>query len=260
MSKFDNAPLALHIENLSVGYKRGLWSPRRLAVENVSLCVRPGEVVGFLGPNGAGKSSTIKAILGFVAPATGTISVFGHPAGSQPAKARIGYLPEVALYYPFLTPLEILRLYGRLQGLNGKALEQEAKILIERVGLQGREKQQLKTFSKGMQQRLGIAQALLGSPDLLVLDEVSSGLDPLGRRHLRALLEEVKQAGTTIFFSSHELSEVAQLCDRVILIDAGRLVDERVMDSTLQTETSSPLESYFISTLERDRNEQRKAA
>lgn len=244
------APPALQIERLSVGYKSGLFKPSRRVVHDLTLSVKPGEVVGFLGPNGAGKSSTIKAILGFVAPEAGRIEVFGQSAGTPAAKAKIGYLPEVALYYPFLTPMETLRLYGRLQGLGGKSLEEESMSLLERVGLKGKEKLQLKTFSKGMQQRLGIAQALLGSPDLLVLDEVTSGLDPIGRRHLRELLHAVKDAGTTIFFSSHELDEVAQLCDRIILIQNGHVVDERPMDSRLRAGIGSALEDYFIDTLE----------
>ena len=244
------AAAALRIEGLSVGYKRGLFEKMRRVVHDLTLSVAPGEVVGFLGPNGAGKSSTIKAILGFVAPEQGQVTVFGHKAGTSAAKARIGYLPEVALYYPFLTPMETLRLYGRLQGLGGRALDDEAMTLLSRVGLAGKEKQQLKTFSKGMQQRLGIAQSLLGSPDLLVLDEVTSGLDPIGRRHLRELLREIKASGTTIFFSSHELDEVAQLCDRVILLKEGRVVDERVMDSVLRSGIGSALEDYFVDTLD----------
>jgi len=248
----DDAPAALSIRGLRVTYKRGLFAKPRPAVHDLSLSVRPGEVVGFLGPNGAGKSSTIKAVMGFLTPETGDVRVFGHTAGTTAARAKIGYLPEVALYYPFLTPMETLRLYGRLQGLGGRALEDEAMDLLRRVGLEGREKQQLKTFSKGMQQRLGIAQALLGSPDLLVLDEVTSGVDPIGRRHLRELLYAVKETGTTIFFSSHELNEVAQLCDRVVLLSQGRVVDERAMDDSLRAGTTSALEDYFIRTLDTD--------
>ena len=241
---------ALDVKGLSVAYKSGLFKPAKRVVHELSFSVQTGEVVGFLGPNGAGKSTTIKAIMGFVLPEAGEVTVFGLPAGTPEAKARIGYLPEVALYYPFLTPMETLRLYGKLQGLSGKDLEAESLELLRRVGLEGREKQQLRTFSKGMQQRLGIAQALLGKPALLVLDEVSSGVDPIGRRHLRELLGEVRQQGTTIFFSSHELDEVAQLCDRVILIYGGHVVDEHVMDSHLRSGIGSPLETYFVETME----------
>ncbi|GAB4456541.1 MAG: hypothetical protein OHK0029_14690 [Armatimonadaceae bacterium] len=244
------APPALEVRNLCAGYKKSFFSPLRRVVHDLSFAVYPGEVVGFLGPNGAGKSTTIKAIMGFLTPESGETRIFDNSAGSPAAKAKIGYLPEVALYYPFLTPLETLRLYGKLQGLGGKALETEALSLLEKVGLAGKERLQLKTFSKGMQQRLGIAQSLLGSPDLLVLDEVSSGLDPVGRRHLRELLHEVKEQGTTIFFSSHELNEVAQLCDRIILIQDGKVVAERPMDAELQAGTTSALEDFFIRTIE----------
>jgi ABC-2 type transport system ATP-binding protein len=237
---------ALRIDNLTVGYPTGLFQPHRPVVKGISFSVFQGETVGFLGPNGAGKSSTIKAIMGFVRPSSGTITVFDHPAGSTPAKQRVGYLPEVALYYPFLTAVEALDLYGKLQRMNRADRQREAQTLLHRVGLAGSEHRQLRTFSKGMQQRLGIAQALLGHPDFLVLDEVTSGLDPIGRRELRDLLEEIKRSGTTIFFSSHELNEVAQLCDRVILLNNGTIVAEQTMDKALQHTARTPLEDYFI--------------
>lgn len=242
---------ALEIDGLKVGYRRGFWRRETTpAVAGIRITVMPGEVVGFLGPNGAGKSSTIKAIMGFVAPDAGRVRVFGHPAGTVAAKSKIGYLPEVAMYYPFLTAVEIMRLYGRLQGLGGQSLEREIMELLARVGLSGSEKRQLKTYSKGMQQRLGIAQALLGSPDLLVLDEVSSGLDPVGRRHLREILADVRARGATIFFSSHELSEVAMLCDRIVMIHKGVVVDERAMTTDLRAGVSNSLEDLFIRTIE----------
>jgi ABC-2 type transport system ATP-binding protein len=153
----------------------------------------------------------------------------------------MGFLPEVALYYPFLTPREALRLYGRVQGMGGAPLAAEVDRLIEEVGLEARAGSRLATFSKGMLQRLGIAQALLGEPDLLVLDEVTSGLDPVGRRHLRDVFLRRRERGTTIFFSSHELAEVSALCDRVLLVNKGRLLEERDL-----SELTASLRRYWI--------------
>lgn len=197
------------------------------AVDGLNFHVSPGEVVGFLGPNGAGKSSTLKALMGFVETSAGTCQIFGLKAGSLEARMRIGYLPEVAMYYPFLTPVETLTLYGELQGLYGKTLRVEVDRLLEVVGLSAAQKKQNRNLSKGMLQRVGIAQALLGNPDLLILDEVTSGLDPIGRRELRQLLLDRQRQGATLFFSSHELSEVEMLCDRILIINKGKLVEER---------------------------------
>jgi len=244
---------ALRIEGLQVSYPGRWFAPRKQAVRAIDLVVGQGETIGFLGPNGAGKSTTIKSILGFVRPDAGRIEVFGQPAGSVAARAAIGYLPEVALYYPYLTPMETLRLYGRLQGIASAPLRRQSLELLERVGLAGKENQRLGTFSKGQQQRLGVAQALLGGPRLLVLDEVSSGIDPLGRRELRDLLRDVAKGGTSIFFSSHELDEVAQLCDRVVLVDRGRVVEERRMDAALRAGIGSALETWFVDRLVAER-------
>ncbi|MFN3684421.1 MAG: ABC transporter ATP-binding protein [Fimbriimonadaceae bacterium] len=217
---------AIESQDLGVRY-RGRGGECVEAVRGLTFHVSPGEVVGFLGPNGAGKSSTLKAIMGFVQPAAGRLEVFGLPAGSLEAKRLIGYLPEVALYYPYLTPRETLQLYGELQGLRGAALRRETEALLERMGLARLADKQNRNLSKGQLQRVGIAQALLGEPRLLVLDEVTSGLDPVGRRELRELLQERNRAGATLFFSSHELSEVEMICDRILIVNRGRLVEER---------------------------------
>ncbi|HRK22939.1 MAG TPA: ABC transporter ATP-binding protein, partial [Fimbriimonadaceae bacterium] len=221
-------PNAIDVVDLAVQYRSRKGKSVR-AVDGLSFSVRPGEVVGFLGPNGAGKSSTLKALMGFVQPTAGSCQVFGIPGGTTEAKRRAGYLPEVALYYPFLTPLETLTLYGELQGLGGKALKQEASALLELVGLKNAMRKQNRSLSKGMLQRVGIAQSLLGSPELLILDEVTSGLDPIGRQELRQILLDRRAGGCTLFFSSHELAEVEMLCDRILLIQNGKLIEERTL-------------------------------
>ena len=223
----------IEVENLTVYYRRGTGKPKLKAVDGLSLNVEEGECVGFIGPNGAGKSTTIKVLMGFIFPQAGKTLVLGHPAGSVAAKRGIGYLPEVAQYYPFMTSREVLNLYGSAQKLPSSQLGQRTDPLLEKVGLKGRENEQLKKFSKGMLQRVGIAQALLGEPRLLILDEVTSGLDPVGRKDIRNLLLERKKAGVTIFFSSHELTEVAQLCDRIILVDSGKKLEEHQVQMLL---------------------------
>lgn len=231
----------IEVEGLTVFYRRGLGKPRLKAVDGLNLSIKQGEVVGFIGPNGAGKSTTIKVLMGFIFPHSGRMTILGHRAGSVAAKRGIGYLPEVAQYYPFMTTMEVLFLYGSAQKLDRAELQGRIPPLLEKVGLAGREHEMLRKFSKGMLQRVGIAQALLGNPPLLILDEVTSGLDPVGRRDIRNLLIERKNAGATIFFSSHELTEVTQLCDRIILIDEGRMLQEHPL-----TQLMDQLRSFRI--------------
>lgn len=225
---------AISVRDLRVVY-RARNGKSVLAVDGLTFDVQQGEVVGFLGPNGAGKSSTLKALMGFTPIAAGQAEMLGEPAGSEAARMRTGYLPEVAMYYPFLTPLETLTLYGELQGLRGKPLRTQALELLDLLGVAAAARKQNRTLSKGMLQRVGIAQSLLGRPELLIMDEVTSGLDPIGRHELRSLLKERQRQGTTLFFSSHELSEVEMLCDRTLLIDKGHLIEERRVEA-LKTE------------------------
>lgn len=242
---------AISVKNLEVGYGRG--AKRTQAVRGVSFEVQAGETVGFIGPNGAGKSSIIKTLMGFIFPAAGEVSLFGLQAGSTASRRRIGYLPEVSLYYPFMKAREILELYGGLHGLSRSELKEKIPPLLEKTGLVDKGEILLKNFSKGMQQRIGIAQALIADPDCYIFDELSSGLDPVGRFDLREVLLEEKRKGKTIFFSSHELYEVESLCDRVVMINQGRLLADRSVAGLMKEleglrvdGCASTLEEYFM--------------
>lgn len=194
------------------------------AVDGLSLSLGDGEILGFLGTNGAGKTTTIKMLLGLVAPDSGTIAVLGGDPRHAETRRRIGYMPETAYYYPFLNVHELLAFYGGLCGMDRAAVRRRAGALLARVGLEHAGRRPLRTFSKGMLQRAGIAQAILHDPDLLILDEPFTGLDPLARIQFRDLILELKAAGKTVFFSSHELSEAELICDRVAILKEGACV------------------------------------
>lgn len=234
----------IEVEGLTVSYGSG--KKRVPAVNGISFNVTAGECVGFIGANGAGKSTTIKVLMGFIYAESGKAEVCGLPAGAPESRRSIGYLPEVALYYPFMKAGELLELYGALGGMPRAELRARIPEVLRLVGLDGRQRELLKTFSKGMQQRLGIAQALITKPDLLVMDELTSGLDPLGRYDLHQIVRELKQEGRTIFFSSHELTEVEALCDRVILIDHGRIIREVTQSELTAAGRERSLEAFFI--------------
>jgi ABC-2 type transport system ATP-binding protein len=230
-------PSIIEIKDLHVGFKTPLGRSVT-AVDGLDLSVKQGEVVGFIGPNGAGKTTTIKVLMGFIKPDRGEVRVFGEAAGSIAARRRIGYLPEVAVYYPFLTAQEALRLYAKLAGIPRAHREQEITNLIHKVGLAGRDRERLSGYSKGMLQRVGIAQAIMGEPEALIMDEVTSGLDPVARHDVRAILMDFKTQGKTVFFSSHELTEVTLLCDRIILLDEGKVIEENELDHLLASSKS----------------------
>jgi ABC-2 type transport system ATP-binding protein len=195
-----------------------------MAVDNLTLSLGAGEIMGFLGANGAGKTTTIKMLLGLIRPSSGTVSVLGGDPSDAKVRAKIGYMPEIAYYYPYLNARELLAFYGGLCGMDGKTIRARTDELLETVGLADAAKRPLKTYSKGMLQRAGIAQALLHDPDLLVLDEPFTGLDPLARIHFRELMHRLREQGKSIFFSSHELGETELLCDKVAILKAGRAV------------------------------------
>jgi ABC-2 type transport system ATP-binding protein len=197
-----------------------------VAVSDLWLEVRCGEVFGFLGPNGAGKTTSVKMLLGLVRPTSGEGRVLGAALGDRYARARVGFLPEHFRFHEHLTARELLALHGRLLGMRGPKLEGRIDELLARVNLSAAADRMLRQMSKGMTQRLGLAQALIGSPDLVFLDEPTSGLDPLGRVLVRELIEELRVRGATVFLNSHLLGEVEEICDRVAFVKEGRAVHE----------------------------------
>ena len=196
---------------------------KREVLHGVSFEAGPGEILGFLGPNGAGKTTTIKILLGLIRPDAGSVTIFDRPAGQGGAMGRVGYLPESPYFHPHLTLGEFLFFCGRLSGLGGRRLRRRIGEVVETVGLAGHEGKRLRSFSKGMTQRAGLAQAVLHDPDLVILDEPFSGLDPLGRVMVRDILVDLRRRGRTIFFSSHILPDMEALCDRTLIIRDGRV-------------------------------------
>jgi len=201
----------------------------KLAVRDLTLSVARGEVFGFLGPNGAGKTTSVKMLLGLVRPSGGGARLLGAPIGRPRARAQVGYLPEHFAFHEWLRGRELLRFHGRLLGLERGALEASIDCLLRRVELLEAGERCLREYSKGMKQRIGLAQALLGEPELVFLDEPTSGLDPLGRLLVRDVIRELKARGTTVFLNSHLLSEVEVTCDRVAFVKDGSVVQERML-------------------------------
>lgn len=196
---------------------------RRAAVDGLDLTVRAGEVFGFLGPNGAGKSTTVRMLLGLTRPSAGKGRVLGRPLGDAEARRRVGYLPENVHFPGWFTGTGFLRYHGALYGLARHEVETRAGEALERLGLAGRGEDRLRSYSHGMLQRLGLAQALLSRPRVVFLDEPTSALDPRGRREVRELLDELRRQGTTVFLNSHLLSEVERTCDRVAIVADGKV-------------------------------------
>jgi ABC-2 type transport system ATP-binding protein len=215
---------AIEILGLEKTYKVGFWrkKPKR-ALEPLHLTVEEGEIFGFLGPNGAGKTTTLKLLMGLVFPTAGTARILGRDWTDPEVKAQIGFLPEQPYFYDHLTAHELLDYYGQLSGVSAADRKRRIPEVLSRVGLIDVKGLQLRKFSKGMLQRAGIAQAILHNPKLVFFDEPMSGLDPLGRREVRDLMEQLKQEGKTVFFSTHILSDAEALCDRVAIIHKGQL-------------------------------------
>jgi ABC-2 type transport system ATP-binding protein len=216
--------LAIEIENLSKEYPHGFLNlKKKMSLENLNMQVESGEVFGFLGPNGAGKSTTIKLLMRLIFPTSGTARILGKPIEDVSMHQDIGYLPEQPYFYDYLTAAELLDYFARFHGLTANDRRERVQKMLRKVGLETAKKIQLRKYSKGMLQRVGMAQAILHEPQVVVLDEPMSGLDPLGRREVRDIILELKREGKTVLFSTHILSDAEMLCDRVGVIVGGKL-------------------------------------
>lgn len=214
------------MKNIRKSYRSGLGRTPKVAVADLSLELEKGDIFGLLGPNGAGKTTTIKVLLGIVFPDSGEGSLLGKPLGDRSAHRRLGFLPEQPYFYGFLNAEKGLELYGKFFGLDGETIRRRTADLLELVGLQADSHLTLDKYSKGMLQRFGIAQALLNDPELVIMDEPSSGLDPVGQKEVHDVLLQLKSEGRTIFLSSHQLSEVESICDSVSIVNLGKAVKE----------------------------------
>ncbi|MBD1917220.1 MULTISPECIES: ABC transporter ATP-binding protein [Cyanophyceae] len=233
----DRVPV-VQTEGLGKAYRTGFWLNQRVtSLQQCSLTVYQGETFGLLGPNGAGKTTLLKILLGIIRPTAGKATLLGHALGDSAVKQRIGYLPENAYFYDFLTGWEFLQYTAGLFGLSRAAQQRRIVELLDLVGLpqEAAKKKQLRQYSKGMLQRVGMAQALMNDPDVVFLDEPMSGLDPTGRFQVREIILALKREGKTIFFNSHILSDVEVICDRIAILDQGELIASGSLDQLLGT-------------------------
>jgi len=225
---------AIETRNLRKVYGTGVLRPKPfVAVDDLNLRVERGMAFGFLGPNGAGKTTTINMLLGSVYATSGAASLLDMPAGNRRVRARVGFLPEKFQFHDYLTAEEFLDLHGRLYGMERKHRRAQAHEALDMVGLLDRRKSRIGEFSKGMQQRIGLAQAIFNNPELVILDEPTSALDPIGRRSVRDLIRRLKEKNTTVFLNSHLLSEIEMTCDEVAIIKSGRIVRQGKLDDLL---------------------------
>src|SRR5882672_7548135 len=232
---------AVAVEGLTKVFPVPFHRQSIVAVRDLNLRVEPGEVYGLLGPNGSGKSTTLKIILGLVSPTRGRTKIFGRDSSLVESRAAVGFLPENPYFYKFLTGEETLRFFGKLCRLNGARLKDRVRELLELVGLTNARDQRLRTYSKGMLQLIGLAQALINEPKLVVLDEPTAGVDPAGSRDIRNLIADLKRRGITVLLSSHLLTQVQEICDRVGILARGALVREGRLEELITIENRSEL-------------------
>jgi ABC-2 type transport system ATP-binding protein len=224
----------IEVTDLSKAYRQGFWMKRVEAVRGISFSVEAGAIFGFLGPNGAGKTTTIKVLTGLIAASGGEAKLFGQPVSDAKARQRLGFLPENPYVYPYLTPREFVRLCSSLSGLSRAAARDRTDAVLKLLGIAYAADRPVRRLSKGMLQRTGLAAALVADPELLILDEPMSGLDPVGRKEVRDLILAEQRAGRTIFFSTHILSDVEMLCDRVAILRKGQVVVQGALGDLLK--------------------------
>ena len=232
---------AISIQNLTKVYPIPFKREKVTAVRDLSLAVDPGQVYGLLGPNGSGKSTTMKIVLGLVSPTAGKTEIFGRDSTLVESREDVGFLPENPYFYKFLTGTETLRFFGKLCGLRGAKLRDRAKELLQLVGLETAADRRIGGYSKGMLQRIGLAQAMIQEPRLLVLDEPTAGVDPAGSREIRDLILDFKRRGITVLLCSHLLGQVQEICDRIGILHQGALVREGRLDDLISIENQTEL-------------------
>jgi len=228
--------VVLKTEGLTKEYRTGFWRTRVRVLHDLNLEVHQGEIFGYLGPNGAGKTTTLKLLMGLIYPTAGRASILGRDVQDVAVKAQVGFLPENPYFYDYLTGREFLHFYGQLFGLPYRDRRQRIDELLDAVGLSKAAELQLRKYSKGMLQRIGLAQALINDPQVIVLDEPTSGLDPVGRKEVRDLILDLKGRGKTVFFSTHIVPDAEMICDRVGIIVAGRLTRVGTLEELLGSE------------------------
>lgn len=248
MTEGTNTPqFAIELNNITKIFKTDIFAKPNTALIDITFNVPAGSTFGVLGPNGAGKTTLLKIILGTIRPSKGEGKILGYAIGDIRAKKLLGYLPENPYYYYYLTGYELLNFFADLFGIKGEEKKVRVDKLIEMVGMEGRAKRQLKTYSKGMLQRIGFASALINDPQIILLDEPMSGLDPIGRKDIRDMIKALQQENRTIFFNSHILSDVEEICSQFIILDQGKLLVYKNIDDIKKNNID--LDDFFINTI-----------